>query len=144
MKIQKLKVSNLKICAKILEDAYSRPPFNEKWQAGNSYKYLVSKFKYCEKYSYVLIDGKSIRGFILVSLSHWSNGPQAIIEEIVINPEYQHQGFGGMLMDYVETKLKNLHVQSTLLWTNKKSLGHKFHKKHGFSQVSDLVIMSKD
>jgi len=143
MKIQKLTAAHLKACAKILEAAYSLPPFNEKWQGTNAYKYLVSKLKCCDKYSYVLVDGGAVRGFILVNLSFWASGPQAIIEEVVVDPKYQHQGFGSQLMKYADAKLKTLKVKSTLLWTNKKSSGHKFHKKHGFTQVSDLVIMSK-
>jgi len=144
MKIRKIKFSDLRTCSKFFKLAYSNPPYNEKWQGDNAYKYLVSKYKYCSKNSYVLIDKNKIIGFILVNLGYWTNGPQAIIEEIVIDPKNHHQGLGSILMKNTLLKLNKLKVKSILLWTLKDSLASKFHKKHGFSVADDLVIMNRN
>lgn len=144
MKIRKVKLSDLRSCSKFFKLAYSEPPFNEKWQGDNAYKYLLGKFKYYYKNSYVLIDKDVILGFIFVSLGCWTSGPQAVIEEIVIDPKHHHRGFGSLLMEHAAAKLKKIKVKSILLWTNKNSLAYKFHQKHGFSLADDLVIMHKN
>jgi len=143
MIIRKIKSSDLRQCAEFFKSAYSQPPFSEKWQGDNAYKYLADKYKYCHNNSYVLADKDEILGFILVNLSCWANGPQAFIEEIVIDPKYQHQGFGNRLMEYTLDKLKKLKVKSVLLWTNKNAPAYKFHQKHGFSLAADLAMMNK-
>lgn len=144
MKIRKIKFSDLRTCSKFFKLAYSNPPYNEKWQGDNAYKYLVFKYKYCSKNSYVLIDKNKIIGFIFVNLGYWTNGLQAIIEEIVIDPKNHHQGLGSILMKDTLFKLDKLKVKSILLWTFKDSLASKFHKKHGFSAMDDLIIMNRN
>ncbi len=144
MEIRKIKSSDLRSCAKFFKLAYANPPFNEKWQGDNAFKYLNNKYKYCYKNSYVLVDKNNILGFILVNLGCWADGPQAVIEEIVIDPQYHHQGFGSLLMKQAFDRLKKAKVKSVLLWTNKNSLAYKFHQKHGFSPAGDWVIMNKN
>lgn len=144
MKIRKIKLSDLRPCAKFFKLAYSSQPFNEKWQGDNAFKYLANKYKYCFKNSYVLVDKNTIVGFILVNLGCWSSGPQAIIEEIVVDPKYHRQGFGSLLMKHAIFKLKKAKVKSILLWTKKDSLAYGFHQKHGFSSADDLVIMNRN
>lgn len=139
-----MKSSDLKVCAEFIKRAYSAAPFNEKWEKNNASKYILCKFKYCDKSSYVLEENRKILGFILVSLGYWANGPQAIIEEIVIDPDYHHKGLGSLLMKYVDDKFKKMKIKSVLLWTNQDSLAYKFHQKHGFSLSTDLILMDKD
>ena len=52
--------------------------------------------------------------------------------------------------DYIQCKRNvyntitdKLKVKSILLWTFKDSLASKFHKKHGFSAMDDLIIMKR-
>ena len=144
MKIRKMKKSDLRVCANFLAIAYTVSPFNEKWENDNAYKYLSHKFEYCHKDSYVITDKNNILGFVLLNLGYWADGPQVMIEEIVIKPEYQHQGLGSLLMEYVDSKLKKTKVKSVILWTHQDSSAYKFHQKHGFSLSHDLVLMDKN
>lgn len=143
MRIRKMKLSDLKFCVNFFQLAYFGPPFNEKWRRDDANKYLLYKFKYCHNNSYVLIDEDKIIGFIIVDLGYWTSGPQALIEEIVIDPKYHHRGFGSILMKHSLESLKKKKIKNILLWTNKKSLAYKFHKKHGFNLADDFVMMHK-
>lgn len=144
MKIRKMRTSDLRSCAKFFQVVYSKSPFNEKWQDDNAYKYLANKFKHSSGFSYVLVDDRKILGFIIASFGYWASGPQAIIEEIAVDYDYQHLGLGSQLMEYVQEQLKKSKVKSILLWTKKESLAYRFHQKHGFSPVDDLVIMHRN
>lgn len=142
MKIRKKQLRDLQICSKILESAYSKEPYNEKFVKGTSLKYLNTKFKHGD--GFVVEKNKKIIGFVIISLSYWSNGAQAIVEEIVIAPDLQGKGYGKAVMELVNKYLAKKKVKSVMLWVNKNSKALDFHKKNGFEVADDFVVMFKN
>ncbi len=143
MKIRKIRESDLRDCAELLKKSYSKSPYNEKFVSKNHLKYVESKYKIAKENSFVLeIDGK-VKGFIFVTLSYWANGPQAIMEEIVLDENFRGKGYSQKLNNYLENHLKNQGVKSIMLWVNKASPAHKFHLKNRYKDANDLTIMFK-
>lgn len=142
MKIRKIQLSDLKVCSKILESAYSKEPYNENFAKGASLKYLNAKFKHGD--GFVVVEDKKIIGFVIIFLSYWSNGTQAIIEEIAIKPDLQGKGYGKAIMETVNKYLAKNKVKSVMLWVNKNSKALDFHKKNGFEVADDSVVMFKN
>ncbi|MBU4512598.1 hypothetical protein KKD19_05170, partial [Patescibacteria group bacterium] len=74
MKIRKIKLGDLEHCSRLLENEYSREPYNENFKRGTAMQYLKSKYRYCKDNSFVMVnDDNKIIGFIFLSMSHWSN-----------------------------------------------------------------------
>ena len=142
-KIRKIKLTDLAKCALILEKSYSKPPYNEKFLSGNAFDYLKSKFGYCAEHSFIIKENKNIIGFIIINLSYWTFGKQALIEEIVIDEDMQGQGYGKKLTKYVNDYLKNLGVKSLMLWTRKDTDAYNFHLKNGFVEDENMAVMFK-
>ena len=143
-KIRKIKLVDLAKCVEILEKSYSKPPHNEKFLGGSAFDYLKSKFDYCAEHSFVVKEDKNIIGFIIVNLSYWTFGKQALIEEIVIDEDMQGRGYGKKLMEYANDYLKNLGVKSLMLWTRKDANAYKFHLKNGFIEDENMAVMFKN
>lgn len=143
-KIRKIKSTDLAKCALILEKSYSKPPYNEKFSSGSALDYLKRKFNYCAEHSFVAEEDENIIGFIIINLSYWTFGKQALIEEIVINKDMQGQGYGKKLTEYVNDYLNNLGVKSLMLWTRKDAGAYNFHLKNGFIEDENMAVMFKN
>lgn len=145
MKIRKIKKTDLERCAAILEAAYKLPPYNEVFRKMNAYRYTLAKYNNCKAFSFVVINNKNIIvAFVFVNKSTWSDGPQAILEEIVVDPNEQGKGLGKKIMLYVHKYLKFLNVTSVMLWAKKDKKLLRFYKNNGYVVATDFVVMFKN
>lgn len=144
LNIRKIQLDDLNKCAEILERSYSKPPCNERFEEGSAFNYLKRKFDYCAEESFVLEEDENMIGFILINLSYWTGGNGAIIEEIVIDPDKQEQGYGKKLMEYAQEYLKNSGVKFLMLWTRKDSNAYPFHHKNDFVEDKNMAVMFKN
>jgi len=135
---------DLPICAEILARAYAQAPYFEKFLPDVAIGYMRSRFGFCRSGSFIVEGEGRIFGFLLASLSVWTSGKQAIIEEIVIDPDYQGCGYGKGLMAAAEKYLQEAGAVSIILWSRKDSPAHSFHLRNGFADSKDWVIMDKN
>lgn len=142
-KIRSMKKEDMKACAQILEDAYSKEPYNTNFSPGSALKYIESKFKNGKDSSFVLEVNGEIKGFAISSISHWANGPQAIVEEIAVSEDSRRKGFATKLNDHLEKYFKSIGVTSAMLWTKRDSPAVKFHKHNGYREENGAVAMFK-
>ena len=142
--IKKLKLNDLNSCAKILKESYSEPSYNENFLNNNAYNYLKNKLNYCINHSFVIKENKNIIGFILINISYWTDGKQAIIEEIVIDKNKQRQKYGKKLIEYTIDYLKTTNVKSIILWTRKDTSAYNFHLKNKFIENKNIITMSRN
>ena len=142
--IKKIQSADLTRCAELLEKSYSKPPYNEKFSSDSAFNYLKSKFDYCAEHSFVIEEDENIIGFIIINLSYWTFGKQALIEEIVIDEDMQGQGYGKKLMEYANNYLRSLGVKSLMLWTRKDADAFNFHLKNGFIEDENMAVMFKN
>ncbi len=143
--IKKIEEKDLVICARLLQAAYSCPPYNESFVGDNAYKYVVEKYNSCKNSSFTFLDDNlEIQGFIFLRISTWSHWPQAILEEIVVNPLKQNIGIGKELMKYSYNYLDSLGVKSSMLWVKNDERLLSFYKKQGFDIANDFLLMFKN
>ena len=143
--IRNIKEQDLVICANILQEAYGKSPYNESFINDNAHKYILEKYNNCKNDSFVSVgDNLEILGFIFFRLSAWSNGLQAILEEIVVNPLSQNAGVGKALMEYSCNYLNSKGIKSIILWAKNDKRLLNFYDKHGFSIADDFVVMFKN
>lgn len=145
MVIRKIKEEDILKCSQILERAYSQPPYNEDFKENFSELYILSKYNNCKENSFVLLSKeKEIVAFVFLSISYWSDGKQAILEEIAVDPSFQNKGIGTMLLNYIFDYAKILKVQSIIFWAKNDERLLSFYKKHGCITANDFVVMFKN
>lgn len=145
MLIRKIKEEDILKCSQILERAYSQAPYNENFRENTSELYILSKYNNCKDNSFVLLsEEKEIIAFVFLSISYWSNGKQAILEEIVVDPGFQNKGIGTMLLNHIFNYAKTLNVKSIMFWAKNDNRLLNFYKKHGCVNADDFVVMFKN
>lgn len=144
MKIRKIKLSDLNSCSRLLRVAYSEAPYNEKFKNGAALRYIKSKYEHGKDSSFVLVDNEEIIGFVFLSMSYWSEGPQAVMEEIVIDEKKQGMGYGKKLVQFVDDYLRKKKVKSVMLWVNKNANAFHFHQKNGYFAGDEYSVMFKN
>jgi len=145
MKIRKIQQNDLLACSKLLESAYGSSPYNEIFKEHTAEAYINNKYNNCKDNSFIVIDEKdNIIAFAFFNLSSWAEGPQAILEEVVVDPNHQNRGIGKELLDYAHQYLKSIGVKYIMLWTKNNKRLLKFYKNRGYSTTSDFVVMFKN
>lgn len=142
--IRPIKLEDISACAKILEEAYSWEPYQEEFTDDNAEKYLLAKYSSCGGSSFVIEEDGEVIAFILLSISFWGKGKQAIIEEIVVDPKFQGKGFGKQLMEYSIDYFNSLGVNSVMLWVKNNERLLNFYKKNNFFIADDFVVMFRN
>jgi hypothetical protein len=89
------------------------------------------------------VENNKIIWFCCSSVSYWANWLQWIIEEIVIDSDFQWKWFWKKLYFFVENYLKSLWVKSLILWVQNDSKAFWFHFKNWFLKSEEHSIMFK-
>lgn len=144
VKIRKIRKADLPACARILKSAYRRPPHHEHLAPHTARQYLEEKYQHCRQHSFVAINNiGDVIGFQLLYISAWTSGPQAILEELAVDPKIQGQGIGKRLLNHTHHYLRSHKVKSAMLWARKDPRLLKIYRKQGYRQADDFVIMFK-
>ena len=142
-KIRPVKKEDLSVCSEILEGAYEEEPYGETFQKGAALKYIESRYLCGKDHSFVIELEGVIIGFVFASLSYWSDGVQAVIEEIALDKKFRGKGFSQRLNDHLEGYLKKRGVQSSMLWVKKDAPAYGFHKNNNYKEAKDIAVMFK-
>lgn len=145
MTIRKIEKEDLSRCSEILKRAYSFPPYKENFKEKTAECYVLNKYNNGKNSSFVLLnDENKVIAFVFVNISCWSDGSQAILEEIAVEPGFQDKGFGTALLKHVFDYLKSLNIKSIMLWAKKDDRLLNFYKSHGYVLADDFVVMFKN
>jgi len=66
---------------------------------------------------------------------------ELFIDEFSVHPDYQGQGLGGRLLDYVKGELHKEGIGTMLLNTERGYPAEKFYEKNGFKTDDGLIFM---
>ncbi len=145
MEIRKIQQNDLLACSKLLESAYGLPPYNEIFKEHAAEAYINNKYNNCKDNSFVAINEKdNVLAFVFFNISSWAEGPQAILEEIIVDPNHQNKGIGRELLDYAHQYLKSIDIKYIMLWAKNNERLLNFYKNQGYSPNSDFVVMFKN
>ena len=93
----------------------------------------MAKYKNCGENSFVATsEDDVVIAFIFLNVSSWSEGLQAVLEEIAVNPYFQGTGIGKELISYAHNYLSSLGAKSVMLWAKNDDRLLNFYKKHGY------------
>lgn len=124
-------------------DAYSKPPWNEKWDYNKAFIRTKEVFDTNNSICVVCVIEDSIVGAILSLLIPWTNGYQLEIRDFFIDTRYQNKSIGSSML----TKLRgflttNERIEIVLNTKRDNKLQH-FYEKNGFFLNNDIIYYTK-
>lgn len=141
MKIRKATKKDFKEIARLIKNEYLKH-YKEKWTEKNAIKTLDYYWKIAE--IFVAEIEKNIIGFVIIREEYYNNGKSIMIEELVVDGEFQGKGIGKKLMQFVEDYCKKNKINFIWLITGKKVDAFKFYEKIGYKYREDTVYFSKE
>lgn len=142
MEVQILKKDNLKRCAVLFYDVYSKPPWKEQWK----------DIQQIEKYLKELIENPLFEGYIVcqkeellaVCIGHrktWIEGTELIIDEFFVDSKQQGKKIGSYFMNYIKEEARKKNYYCIELSTMRNFPAQSFYEKHGFRLENEIIFM---
>lgn len=141
MIIRKAKRGDFNKIAELMNKEYSKHPYHEPWKKKNAIKTLNYFSKVGE--IFVLID-KEIIGFIISRDEYYNDGGSTMIEELIVDSDFQGKGFGKKLVNSVERHCKKKKIKRVLLMASKNASAFHFYKKMGYVPSKRTVLFRKE
>ena len=130
------------LCALLYEESEGTTPSLDKA------KTIFSRIRQYPDYRVYLAEsgGKTVGTFTLLIFDNLGHGgaPSAIVENVVVYPEYRGQGLGKDMMDFAMQQAREAGCYKLALSTNaKREDAHRFYeslgyKRHGYSYLVEL------
>ena len=142
MKIRRAVLKDFDKMAKLIDKEYSKPPYNEPWGKKNALK----TFNHFNKVGeiFILVDSNRIIGFIISRNEQYNKGSSTMIEDLVIDSDFQNKGYGKLLVNYLEDKSKKKKIKGIWLMASKDAPAFHFYKKMGYTLNKKTVLFYKD
>ncbi len=142
MIIRKATKKDFSKLAKLIDKEYSKPPYNERWKKKNA----LRTFDYFAKVGeiFILVDDNKIIGFIISRNEHYNKGSSVMIEDLVVDSDFQGKGYGRLLVNYVEERGKKKKIKGIWLMASKNAPAFHFYKKMGYTLNKKTVLFYKE
>ncbi|MDF2685415.1 MAG: family N-acetyltransferase [Clostridia bacterium] len=144
IKIDFYKNDDLNKCIDLLINAYNCEPWNNHWTADTAKRYL-QEFVSCPRFvGFTISLDKNIVGAAFCHERTWWNNDELYVDEFYIDPNYQRQGFGKQLIQFIENYIKEKKLAGFTLLTNKYMPAPNFYRKNGFADAEHVLFMYKE
>jgi len=137
LKVKILSKEDIAACVEIYIDAYSKEPWNEKYDYTSVHKYIEKYLKLNSFLGFVLMKNDEIIGEIFGLVMPTAFGDYYRIEDFCINPKDQNKGVGSKFIELIKEHLKDKELDSIILNTNRKFPSFLFYKKNGFVDLEE-------
>ena len=141
LKVKILSKEDIAACVEIYIDAYSKEPWNEKYDYTSVHKYIEKYLKLNSFLGFVLMKNDEIIGEIFGLVMPTAFSDYYRIEDFCINPKYQNKGVGSKFIELVKEQLKYKALDSIILNTNRKFPSFLFYKKNGFVDLEESATL---
>ena len=144
MNIRKMLREDIPTCADILCNVYNNEMWQCRWTKETAIEYLSDFFEARKFVGYVMEENGEILGGIFAREKIWWNNSEVFVEEMFVKPELQRQGCGTLLLQAVETYVKEKGLAGLTLETNKYAPAPNFYRKNGFQDNEYVIVMYKE
>lgn len=136
-----LSKDDITACVEIYIDAYSKDPWNEKYDFTSVYQYIHKYLKLNSFLGFVLIMNDEVIGEILGLIMPTTSCDYYRIEDFCISPKYQNEGIGSKFIELIKEHLKDKSLDSIILNTNFNFPSFSFYKKNGFIELEQSATL---
>lgn len=130
--------------AHLFLEAYSDPPWNEKWSYEKAFDRIVEVFEAKKSVCVVCLYEQRIVGAAQCLLFSWTSGYQLDIRELFVDKKYQNLKIGTQLLDYLPTFLPRGEPITIILSTLRDTKLMSFYEKNGFQVNQNLIYYYRE
>lgn len=126
--------------------SFSKEPWKEKWEKGVAEEHLSAYLlnPYCLGIEARDKETKKLCGVIIGELIPFYDGTHLNLVELYVDPSYDHQGIGSLLLREIESVSREKHgVKVIELWTSRAEKTMKFYAKNGYKEDKDNLRLIK-
>jgi len=138
MKIRKATKEDLNCISNLFLKESSKKPYSQGYNPITIKKRVENMFNFGDIYL-AIVDG-TLSGFISVAGDEKN---EIYIDEFWILEEFQRQGIGSKLLDFVQKKYKKKGARTISVMTSRTAGAFKFYKKFKFKEDKEDVILKK-
>lgn len=131
--IENLKINELEECIPIFIKAYSKFPYNEKWNERGALKRIKEIFEGNEAYCLSAKYNKRIVGFVLVRQYTWDDGTRIFVEDLVVDGGFSGNDLGKKLLVFLNDIAKKKNIYHLNAIVNKSSKAYPWLLRLGFT-----------
>lgn len=144
MEIRKLNRDNIEEIKFIIEEAFSREPWNDDWSdALQFHLYILDLIDNKNSLSIGLYDNGDLVGVSLGRIKHWYTGTEYWIDDLAILPKAQGHGCGSEFIDLIEDFIKKQGIVGIVLFTEKDIPAYGLYVKKQFDEKKERVFFEK-
>ena len=129
---------------RIYVDAFTSPPLNYGFVTKDKAKrYIMDIINTPCFLGYVYPGDEKITAFVFGKVDNYFEGTLYEIMEFAVDPNLQRKGIGSVVINLLETKLRNLGVDAISLNTSRHLPAHAFYQKNGYIEVNENISFAK-
>ncbi len=142
MEIRKFNKNDLNECTRLFIKVFEKEPWNDNWQTFDKAKKYIEDILYTPGFKgYIVVKDSIIISVLLGCIVRWWEGDEFFIKEFFVDMDYQRQGVGSDVLNFVKNDLSNLNVKNVVLLTEKDTPTFNFYKKMGLNENEKTVFM---
>ena len=133
-------------CALTLMKAFKEEPWNENWTYEQAYTRIDEIMSARVSRGYVIYDDDTAVSMLSGRIMTYLGFKELWVDEFSVHPDYQRQGIGTKMIEYVREQLKQEteKISYIVLNTERGYPSVKFYEANGFKADESLVFMAAD
>jgi GNAT superfamily N-acetyltransferase len=128
--------------AELYVQVFNAAPWNDAWTVDLAHRRLNETLRSDGAFGWVAWENEPVAAVVGV-IEPWYDGDHAYIKECFVATDRQRQGIGRILMDAVESHLRQAGVTKIYLLTERESAAAAFYEDLGYSPSRRMVMLGK-
>lgn len=143
MQIKEMNIEDIDLVLPLYIEYYNKYE-DSCWTEATAKKRINQVFTIDDSFSLIMIDDNDVVcGFVMGYFKQYDDIVGYTLEEIIISYQYQNKGFGSILLETLESKVKENGASCIELQAVNDEMHEKFYGKAGFSNVRNFVMKAK-
>ena len=144
MEIERVAAKDLLSVSYLFVSIFDRSPWNEHWELDWAYERINWLYNSCGFRGYIAIEGDRIIGAIMGYFIPFQGKKGFKIEEFLVQTEHQNLGIGTLLLDKLESSLKQDSYDFVSLLTARNSNAESFYIGRSYRRSPKIVLLNKE
>ena len=142
--IQPCDIEHIKRYGEIYAAAFSGEPWNDPWKPEDASIHIGELLESKTAYGLECIVDGQIAGFVLGASMLFHYGKTFEINDLAVDPAYQHRGIAKQLMERILSDIKEQGMVGVHLITAREGFLQSFYERFGFSKEDRVMLMGKE
>ena len=144
MIIRACSAEHIKQYGDIYAAAFSGEPWNDPWKKDDAAVHVKELLESKQAYGLECEADGQVVGFILGTSMLFHYGRTFEINDLAVDPAYQHRGIATRLLEQCIADVKAQGMVGVHLITAGEGILPGFYEKHGFRKETEVILMGRD